>query len=349
VSYTATASGFGSVTGTVNLAPSGFVIGSPTVGTSSVLTTSASPNSPVEIRPAIASSGVVQAIRGGFSANVGVTSSNTTVGTITISPVTISNGADVAQTEFDPATSGTANVSLTPPAPFVAAAVNNSLAVTVLGASISIDPATNVGKNLQFFGTALFGAPAPAGGLDVTVTVTAGQLQLATTATGASASSITINIPAGQSNTHYYLRALADTGTATYTVSAPGFAPKSGTVFLSPSGIVVSGPFGFGQQLLTTLGLGAQPVTLNTAVLEPGTNIPMAIQPLAAGMTAVGPFSNTTPAVGTVPASATITAGNDNVVVQFTPLSVGQTTISITQPAGFSLPSTYTSVVARVI
>src|SRR5262249_28102354 len=116
----------------------------------------------------------------------------------------------------------------------------------------------------------------------------------------------------------------------------------------APSGVVISGPLGFGLPLTTTLAAGQQPVTVFLAVLDPSSHATAFTQPLAGGMSLTVPLTNSNPGVGTVPATVSFTAGSDNTVVQFTPVSVGQTNVSVNVPAVYTQPADNTSLTARV-
>jgi hypothetical protein len=280
--------------------------------------------------------------------NVNVTSSNTTVGTITTSPVVFSGGSTIGFTEFDPASAGSTTITVGAPGGFSTPATGVSAIVTVIAPGILIDNNVSVGRNLQHLGTALLGAPAPAGGLSLTLTSNSGLLRLSTSETAAGSGSITINVPAGQSVANFYIQSLGDTGTATYTATAPGYAPRTATVLLSPSGVVIEGPLGFGFPLTTTMALGAQPLALHTFLLEPGSLSPLMPQALAGGMSLQVTLTSGNTAVGTVTSPVTIAGGTDTATSQFTPVAVGQTTITVNTPAGYSLPSTFTSLTGRV-
>jgi hypothetical protein len=89
-------------------------------------------------------------------------------------------------------------------------------------------------------------------------------------------------------------------------------------------------------------------VTVSVAMLDPATHATVQTQSLAGGMTLSATLTNSNPAVGTVPASASIAAGSDSVIVQFTPLSVGQTILSVPAPAGYTVPGDNSSLTVRV-
>jgi hypothetical protein len=114
---TAQATGYNSGTSTVTVNPSGFIINSP----ASITTTTGAVNTNVQVTPArldpiTLNWSANQALRGGLSVNVPVESSNTAVGTITISPVVVGTGAANGTTAFDPQSIGVSTISVgTPP------------------------------------------------------------------------------------------------------------------------------------------------------------------------------------------------------------------------------------------
>jgi hypothetical protein len=118
---TATAPNFTSGSGTITFSPSGAVlvgpngIGVQSFSTNQGLTTTVtvslarldSMNNFVEVQP----------LSGGTSATVKVESSNTTVGTISSSPVTITGGNTSASSQFNAILAGSTTVTATPLAP----------------------------------------------------------------------------------------------------------------------------------------------------------------------------------------------------------------------------------------
>jgi len=349
--YTASAPGFGTANGNITLAPSGFVIYGPNGFGNAFTTTTGANNLNLTVYSALLDASLkyvdVQPLRAGISANVAVTSGNTAVGTITSSPLGFSANVGSAFTQFDPQSGGTTLISLSTPPGFSTPAEFNSLTATVTAPNI-LPGDVFVGKNMQHVTTVLLGQAAPSGGLQVTLTSQSASLKLAPDEATVGANSITITIPAGQASAQYYVQGFADSGTGTYTAMASGYNTKTATVTFAPSGVVIAGPFGFGFPLNTTLALGDQPVTISTAMLDPVSKQYIERQQLAAGLSLTVTTSNSQAAVGTIPASAVIDGGTDSKVVQFTPLSVGQTTLGVNQPAGYTLPSQYTSLLARV-
>lgn len=351
--YMATAPGFSSGVGAVTLKPSGFLLNTPAgLGLDFITAVNGFP-SLLSVVSALLDDSLAyvqtQQVRGGFSLDVNVVSANTAVGTITTSPVTINGGNFSSNTSFTPLSAGTTDISAAGPAPHSVPTSGASVQAEVRAPGILPLPnPTTIGNRLQRQITVSLGAVAPPGGLPVTVTSNSPDLMVAEAATDVGSNFIIVNVPAGQFGFIVYLQGFNSSGSPTYTVSAPGYTSATGTVNLAPSGIAIRGPFGYGEQLVTSLALGVQPVTVQPWVLTPGTNAPVEPMQLAGGLTAVVDLSNTNAAVGTVPASLTIQGGSDNAVGDFTPLSVGLTTIGVIQPTGFTAPNTYVALSARV-
>ena len=82
-------------------------------------------------------------------------------------------------------------------------------------------------------GTVQIGQAAPAGGLNVTLTSSnPAALLISPAANVAGSASITVTIPAGSNIGSYYLQALTDTGTASYTAHATNYTDKTSTFSL---------------------------------------------------------------------------------------------------------------------
>jgi hypothetical protein len=350
VTYSAVGNGFGSAVGTVNLARSGFVIETPSTD---FLITSGASNIDVTVVPYLLDAGsnplTPQQVRGGLTVNVPVTSSNPAVGAITISPLQFTGGSSFAVTQFDPMTAGATNITVGTPAGFSVPASGAVRTATVITPALNITDGVTIGRNLQLPGLVLLGQPAPAGGTAVQLTSNSGQLRLSALPTTAGSASITVVVPEGQSSATFYLQALGNSGTATYTATAPGYSPRTGTIAMAPSGVVITGPFGFVPfPLIAPLNSGPQPFTVWTAVLDPGTNAPVETQALAGGMNLSVDLTNSNPAIGTATSPVGIAGGSDSGVGQFVPLAVGDTVLSVLTPAGFTQATTFTTLTARV-
>jgi hypothetical protein len=245
------------------------------------------------------------------------------------------------------------STALTPvqPAGFVAPpAAYGSVLATFTQDILGLTDNVAVGQNLQIRLTLFITSPAPAGGLHVTLTSNnPAALRLSTSATATGSASIPITIPQGQTTADYYLQAFSGSGSATYTASAPAYPDHVATVPMTPSGIVILGPLGTLLPFFaTSLSAGATtPLSVQAARLDPATNSYLETQQLAAGQTLNLPLTISPSGIGSVPATVTLTGGNDTAIAQFTPLAVGQTIVSVTQPAGF-IASNFISVTGIV-
>jgi hypothetical protein len=349
VTYTATAPGLGVMSGTVSLAPSGFVLYGPFGLGADFFTTPGAGLSGLTVYPALLDSTTnvveLQQIRGGMSVDVDIASSNPLVGMIAASPVRFTGGAAYADTQFQPAISGTTVLSITTPAGYSVPSRHSSLTATVRAPGIGVEDGVVIGKNLQAPGMVLLGEPAPSSGLSLTLTSNSGQLLLSASPTAAGSASITIDIPAGQSSAPFVMQAFAESGTATYTVAAPGYGSRSATVSFAPSGIVIAGPLGPGFPLSMPVSAAGQEVTVSTALLDPDTGSYVMSQPLAGGTELAVSLTSSDSAVASIQSTVTIHGGTDSVVMPFTLLSAGSVTLAVETPAGFTTPRNFTNLV----
>ena len=338
VTFGASGGGF-NATGTVTLAKSGFVLVGPFgVGSDFVATAGGAPVDVMVQTGLLDASGNyldTQALAGGLTASVTVTSSNTGVGTIIGSPGVITGANNSAIVQFQGTSAGTTTLTAVTPAGYTTPAQFATLNVTVGQPRLVIDSGNTIGKNLQRSGTIiLLGAAAPTNGLVVHLAVTSGLVSLSTTGTDAGFNSINVTIPSGQSSGTYFMYGLDVTGSATITATAPGYTTGTGTETLTPSGIVVYGPQGVGLTTFNTpLASGNQTLSVSTAQLDSLGNF-VQTQSLAGTASLTVTLTNTDATVGTVPATVAITPGTDTSSVTFHPLKVGTTTIGVVQPAG---------------
>ncbi len=320
VTYTASAAGYGNATGAVTLVRSGIVIAGPAkLGNPLVTTSRIWPSSITVYSAQLDSSGnftAVQQVRGGLSATVQISSSNTAVGTITSSPVVITGGSVSARSEFQPLSEGNTTLLVDTPAGFNAPAQFARMNVTVNSPRLAITDKINLGENLQMAGTVLLGAPAPQGGVAVTLTSDdPSRLLLSGSATVQGSKSITVTIESGASNGSYYLQALADSGTVSYSANAPKYRSATATIALTPSGILLTGPAGapdeaevlrpeapeFPHGFFGNLTSGkTTPIVVYTAYLVPKTHrgADITIQSLRAGISLKVSLQNSNPVVG---------------------------------------------------
>ena len=186
-----------------------------------------------------------QPVAGGKSVSVTLTSSNAQVGTVSPAAITFEGGTAGADIEFRPLTAGQTALSVSVPRGFSVPAQFVSVATTVLVPGMAVTDEISIGYNLQTGGSLHLGEPAPAGGVVVTLTSSdPSKLLLSRTADQVGSDCITIAIPAGGVGGSYFIQALAGSGEVTYTATAPGFRTRTGTVTLTPSGLVMGGPQG---------------------------------------------------------------------------------------------------------
>jgi hypothetical protein len=334
--YTATVAPFGTSTGTVTLQQSGILIEGPFGRGVTFSTTSGSAPTTLTVEAAMLDSSrnfvelqLVAPITGAPPVSVNVTSSNTSVGTITSSPVVIPAGQAGANTSFQPVAPGSTTISVNVPSGFTTPASFGSVGATVSTAGIAITENIAIGKFLQVQANFALGAPAPAGGLLVTLTSSnPALLLLSTSPTAAGSPSIPVNVSGSSTTGTYYIQSLASSGTVTYTASAPGFAPHTGTITLTPSGVVVGDGINPGAFVL------GNTVVVSLAQLDPATNAFVQVQQLAGGHAPVSINMSTTVGGAVITTPVVINAGADSVAATLT--GSGSGTVTAATPAGFT-------------
>ncbi|MCI0438824.1 MAG: carboxypeptidase regulatory-like domain-containing protein [Chloroflexi bacterium] len=210
-------------------------------------------------------------------------------------------------------------------------------------ATISVTPAppinignATVGKDLQTSLTGSLGANAPAGNVQVNITsADPSRLLLSTSASVQGAGSITIQVGAGNTFiSTFYLQALADSGSVEITTSAPGYATDTSTITLTPSGFsILTGSFS------TTTFAANSNVTVRATSLTPGTLAISSEQDVRGGLSVQIALESLDTSVGTISSPVTINGGQSRGTASFDPIGAGETVLSMTQPAGFSVPS----------
>lgn len=339
VTLTAKGTQYADSTGTINLAPSGFVITSADINNASVGGSDVS----VGIAPAMLDSALnflsFQQLRAGLTpANVPVSSSNTSVGTITTSPVVFNAGDQAKSTSFHPVGAGTTTLSIATPTGFSTPSGHQSISATVQGAGINSPTNVNTGKDL-ITSSAFSLATAP--GAPVTATVTSSNPSVATVSTSASTagtSSISFPNTSSQSQT-YFVQGIAQ-GTTTLTIHAPGYTDASVTVTVYASGFIVSKP-----SLSVSVGSDTS-VSISPAVLLPGSLDVYDVQSLRPGVTVQVPIVSSDTTVGTVASPVSVTGGSGTTT--FHAVASGTANLTISTPSGYSTPSAFQQVTVTV-
>ncbi|AKJ04649.1 Fibronectin type III domain protein [Archangium gephyra] len=359
VQFTASAPGYTSKTGTLTLVPSGVTMAKcgsyceSSFGTTTFAANTGLTLFMVRLKPGTLLSDGAQPLRPGVGpVSVSVTSSNPTVGTLTTSPVTFTTHQSTATTQFDPVNAGTSILTIGTPAGFSTPSDGQQVTATVTAPNLGLGDLT-LGKDLQASTTVSLGAAAPSGGIPVTVTVAdPSKAVLSTSATTLGGNSLTLNVAAGGYSTpDIHVQALAGSGTVQYTVSAPGYNSKTGTLTLVPSGVTMAKCGSYCDSSFGTTTFAANTgLTLFMVRLKPGTLLSDGAQPLRPG---VGPVSvnvtSSNPTVGTLTTSPVIFTTNQSAATtQFDPANGGTSILSIGTPAGFSTPSDGQQVTATV-
>lgn len=340
VTLTAKGTGYADSTATVTLVPSGFVISNSnitnaTVGGSDVPIGIAA----AALQPGTLNFGSYQQLRAGVSpANVGVTSSNTTVATITTSPVVFNANDQSLSTALHPVGAGNTTISIATPAGFSTPSQFQSISATVQGAGINTNTNVNTGKDLMTSSSFSLGI-APAS--PVTVTVTSNSPSIATvstTDTVAGSSSISFSNISTQAPA-FYIQGLA-TGTATLTIHAPGYSDATVTVTVYASGFILSK-----ANFSATPGSDTS-VSIAPAVLLPGTMGVYDVQPLRPGVTVQIPITSSDTTIGTVVSPVSISGLSGSTT--FHAIAAGSTNLAITAPVGYSTPNSFQQITATV-
>lgn len=357
VTLSATAPAYFDDTATITLRPAGFVF---VEGDFS--TTTLSGDTSITVRSVWLNPGTLDyvndlfctrclPVRSGLTADVPVVAAPTTVGTITISPVSVGPATGIGTTAFHPLSGGTATITLGSVPGFSNASNFNSITATVDSAALTLADLA-VGKDLQTPASVTLGAPAPSGGASVTVTSgDPGSVLLSATPGGSGAAAITIAVGAGAtSSPTFYVRALGASGATQLSAAAAGYASATGTVSLKPSGFVfVTGDFTTGA-LSPNTPLEIRSVWLEADTLmylhDPSCTRCQAVRPGLAPIDVALTSSDT--GVGAVTGPAVFNGGDAVAATEFDPLANGATTLAIVAPPGFSAPSNLTTITATV-
>ena len=215
---TVSAPGYASATATATLRPSGFVITNPdfntVVGDADTTVTVAARMLNEALAPTAAGQ-----VRGGFSVNVSVTSSDPAVGTIVVNPVTLAGGSSTAATSFHPVAGGSTVISLATPEGFGTPTSGQGIAATVVGKVITLTaPTTSLVTRNSYPFTVGLAAPASPGGQPVELVVSASDLVTIPAV---------VTVPEGKTSVNFDVATSLATGTLTLTASAQGFTGDS--------------------------------------------------------------------------------------------------------------------------
>jgi hypothetical protein len=232
----------------------------------------------------------------------------------------------------------------------VAALVLGLLGATLASAATLTPGNAATGQRLQTAVSVLLDEPAPAGGLALTLkSEDPARLLLSASPDSTGAGSITLAVRAGlRFSPDFYVQGLDRSGKATYTATAPGFAPGVGTVTLAPSGIVFARAGTGMERLLATTRQPESEVRICAALLDSEGNVE-ALQPLA-GPPLIVKVANSNPRIGALNASeAAIPTGSACAATLFRPLSPGSLALSLAAPRGFVAAPRFSTLTATVV
>ena len=340
VGYTVVSSVLGTVTGTVNLGPSGLAIQSVAgFGASSFSTTLDAGQATLQVFTVLmdGSGNIVeqQVVAGSTPLSISVTSSNTAVGTIDTSPISVAGGSNSATCNLVLASAGTTTVTASATG-FASAQVTATVTHTLPPLLFANGDGT-IGKNLESQYTVLVPQNTSAGGVQVTIQSNSSLISVSASPTGAGSSSIVLSVPTNTSTATFYVQGLANSGAAIVTGTAAGYQTATANIQLAPSAIVIA-PNAVSGNAGASTSAGLFVVVLDS------TNTPQATDELIAGSSPVSvPVNSDTPTVASAPTRIAIQPGSGTANVPITLGVPGTATISITEPTGFTTPNSSVS------
>jgi hypothetical protein len=339
---TVQASGYNDGASSVTVDPSGFYIYS-----NSFTTSTFSVNSSIQIRaarlnPTTLNVATYQRIRGNLTVSVDLTNSDNTVGTLTINPLVFGPNELWKNTEFDPLTAGTTDISVLTPTGFDTSNNRTTITATVTAPDINISNVT-VGEDLQE-GVAIYLGVAPPSPVDVTVTVASGTIAtISDDPLLAGSTSLTFTGVSGTTAGTIYVQGRS-VGSTTITVQASGYNDGSANVTVDPSGFIVF----TGSFTTTTFSINSS-VQIRSVRLHPTTLNYVTYQRIRGGLTVSVDLANSDDTVGTLTTSTLEFGPNEYWMnTEFDPLTVGSTDISVLTPTGFDTPNDRSTITATV-
>jgi hypothetical protein len=234
-------------------------------------------------------------------------------------------------------------ISITLAAGCLIAMTGPASAASLLASDIS------VGRGLQKFATIKLSEPAPEGGIEITVkSDDPRRLQFARRPDAYGSPAITVPVRAGfRESPEFSVYGVGDEGEVSYTASANLFGEGKGNVTITPSAVVVVGPFKTPSFTTSSRGEPSR-ITVYAVRLDPGLQVAEQ-QFLAGGLSVDVELTSSNPEVGQAsPSTIKLAGGNGVAVTEFKPVAQGKTTLSINVPPGFSRPAERTSIEAVV-
>ena len=368
VTYTLSAPGIPPAKATVTLWPSAIVLIGPGKGPTFASTPGGAPSklklATVRLDAAKKVAGEQQ-VAGGTKVDVSLTDSDPKVGKLANTSLTIPGGDSVASTWFSPAGAGKTTVAVVQPSGFTTPAEMANVVADISLPGIAILGEAYLGKDLELGGILCLGEAAPPGGMKVTLKSNDGnKMVISDKADKLGGPVLTLEIPAGNTTANYFVQALGNSGEVTYTASATGYRTREARLGLTPSGVIVAyeayGPpdeaavrrskgVNHDRSFTTSVARAKEkPVhmTVYTCYIHPDTQMcaDITVQQLRPGADLTVNLQSTNPAVATVESPILIKPGKANTNSLFTPLTKGDTVITVSTPTGMTTPKNATSV-----
>jgi trimeric autotransporter adhesin len=287
---------------------------------------------------------------------VSVTSTNTSIGTITGSPASITAGSNyyTQAISFVPATAGVTNLNLAiPTGYFTPSNQSVQIAATVTAPAINIvNPNGQVGvtsivgnNSVTGYGIRLAAAP-PSNEMLTLTSSDPTHFLLSTSSTTVGSTSINLQLTGGSASVPaFYVEGQNFSGagaiTATLTASAAGYSDGTATLGLYPTGLTYLNS----GTLNTTTFSSPTPLTVYFVVLNPGTltyyTAGYPVGPQAPGSAVPVSVTSTNTNVGTITGSpASIAVGTYYTqAISFVPATAGTTNLNLAIPTGYFTPS----------
>ena len=221
--------------------------------------------------------------------------------------------------------------------------------IMAVGSDLSA-PTVTVGRNLQASASVTLAKPVPPDGLQITITSDdPSRLLLSKAQDQPGSASISLKlVPQSIRSPEFQLRARAESGTVSYTISAPGLESGKGAVTLARSAIVILGPLRAPRFLTTPRG-EPRKLTFVSVALDPAGKI-IEDQPVALESPLEVKIANSNPAAGKLRQPTLKWAGGSSTAeTWFDPAGEGDATIAPVQPPGFTVPEDRASILAKVL
>jgi len=217
----------------------------------------------------------------------------------------------------------------------------------VFGAVSFVTSEVEVGTNLQTSISIRLSERAPEGGMRVTVrSDDPHRFLLAKTPTAPGETALTLELRTGLIVTpEFWIQGIGEPGVATYTVTADGCAPATGKVRVTPSALVIIGPFR-APSFSTTPRSPSAKISVFTARLDASFDV---VEEQQAARTLKVRIKNSDPSAGAVtPDVLEISVGSSSAIAEFKPAALGKSTLTVEPVPGFSVPAKFASVTALV-